>query len=285
MTESLRPPTKDEAQHAARLMSEHWPQPVGEERVVRAWASPRIDREEDVRIGPDAYAIVEGLDEGRVMLELYGRPSQGLLDWAEARAREKGSRFFAGGWASNAMLFRELERRDFHPVRHSHRMEIDLVDEPPAPRWPDEIRLRTFQPGDETVFYELQQETFEDSWEHVRVPFEEWAHRLLQPSAFVPDLWFLALAGDEPAGFAICHPHPEVEGLGWVGLLGVRRPWRRLGLGRALLLHAFSEFRECGLARAGLGVDAESLTGANALYESAGMHVAGRYDIYEKQVA
>jgi ribosomal protein S18 acetylase RimI-like enzyme len=67
-----------------------------------------------------------------------------------------------------------------------------------------------------------------------------------------------------------------------VRLLGVRRPWRRRGLGRALLLHAFGEFRRRGFSRSALGVDAESLTGANRLYERAGMHVAARFDIYEK---
>ena len=44
---------------------------------------------------------------------------------------------------------------------------------------------------------------------------------------------------DEPAGFAICHPHAVDPELGWVRVLGVRRPWRGRGLGRALLLHAF----------------------------------------------
>jgi hypothetical protein len=34
----------------------------------------------------------------------------------------------------------------------------------------------------------------------------------------------------------------------------------------------------------GLGVDAESLTGANLLYESAGMRPVRRYDLYEKEL-
>ena len=72
---------------------------------------------------------------------------------------------------------------------------------------------------------------------------------------------------------------------GWVGILGVLREWRRRGIGRALLLHAFHEFKRRGLPRAGLGVDAESLTGANRLYESAGMHVVRQLDFFEKQLA
>lgn len=69
---------------------------------------------------------------------------------------------------------------------------------------------------------------------------------------------------------------------GWVGTLGVRRPWRRRGLGLALLQHAFGEFRRRGMSRAGLDVDAENTTGAVALYEHAGMHVERRRDTFEK---
>jgi mycothiol synthase len=75
------------------------------------------------------------------------------------------------------------------------------------------------------------------------------------------------------------------DGVGWVGILGVLRDWRRRGIGRALLLHSFDEFRRRGLPRAGLGVDAESLTGANRLYESVGMHVVRRLDFFDKQLA
>ena len=61
--------------------------------------------------------------------------------------------------------------------------------------------------------------------------------------------------------------------VGYVGLLGVRRPWRRKGLGEALLLRSFQAFRERGWTRGTLGVDASSPTGATRLYERAGMRV------------
>ena len=72
---------------------------------------------------------------------------------------------------------------------------------------------------------------------------------------------------------------------GWVGVLGVRKAWRKRGLGRALLLHSFGDFRDRGAARVGLGVDAENTTGAVRLYESAGMHVVRRMDTYERPLA
>jgi mycothiol synthase len=282
MSEEPRAPTSDDALEVVRLMSENAPEPADEDRVRRLWSSPGFDLDRDARLDSDSYVDVEDFGEGRVWIDLRGTMSRAIFDWAEDRASQAGRRLFAGGWSSQEPLLRELERRGFSLVRHSHRMLIDLTNPTPNPIWPEGIEVTTFRPGDERVFYEAHQETFADSWEPIDEPYEEWAHWLLEPPAFDPDLWFLAREGDEPAGFAICHPRTSNPEAGWVRILGVRRPWRQRGLGRALLLHAFAEFRRRGFRQAGLGVDAESLTGANRLYEHAGMHVSARFDIYEK---
>jgi ribosomal protein S18 acetylase RimI-like enzyme len=52
----------------------------------------------------------------------------------------------------------------------------------------------------------------------------------------------------------------------------------------ALLRHSFAEFYKRGWRTAGLDVDASSLTGALKLYERAGMHVARRFDRFEKEL-
>ena len=70
--------------------------------------------------------------------------------------------------------------------------------------------------------------------------------------------------------------------MGYVNVLGVRRPWRKKGLGLALLQHSFGEFYQRGCKRAGLGVDADSLTGATRLYERGGMHVDRQFCLYKK---
>lgn len=282
----MRTPTDADLPTVVRLLSEHSPEPSTEDAVRRTWFSPTFDVEHDARLEIDAYADVGSFTFGddRVWIDVRGRPSSALLDWAESRAKAKGTRLLSGGWDSNGVVLRALESRGFRLVRHSHRMRIDFDEPIPVPSWPDGIAVRSFREGDDRAFYETQEEAFADSWEPTDAPFEEWAHWLLESPAFVPDLWFLALEGDEPAGIAICHPHAGMPELGWVRVLGVRRPWRNRGLGRALLLHAFAEFRLRGLTGAGLGVDAESVTGANRLYERAGMHVAARFDIYEKAV-
>lgn len=47
------------------------------------------------------------------------------------------------------------------------------------------------------------------------------------------------------------------------------------------LLHSFGEFYKRGVMTVGLGVDAESLTGATRLYERAGMWVHHTTKVYE----
>ena len=175
-----------------------------------------------------------------------------------------------------------LRESGFSLVRHSYRMEIELDGSEPEPRWPDGIDVRGFRDGDERTVYEAHMETFEDSWEHTRQPFDEWLYWSVQRTGFDPDLWRLAMAGDELAGIALCRRPPQAPQTGWVSILGVRRPWRRRGLGTALLRESFRALGAAGCSRVVLGVDASSLTGAHRLYESVGMRVLSTFDIYER---
>ena len=116
-------------------------------------------------------------------------------------------------------------------------------------------------------------------------PYDRWRRQQLDAPLARPDMSFVALAGDEIAGVCLCATHESGErGYGWVGILGVRPPWRRRGLGEALLRTAFRAFAAEGATRVGLGVDGENTTGAVRLYERAGMRVIRRYDTYERRL-
>ena len=91
----------------------------------------------------------------------------------------------------------------------------------------------------------------------------------------------IAWDGNEIAGFSL---NRFGKGIGWVGTLAVRRPWRKKGLGLALLRHSFGEFYKRGMTTIGLGVDASNPTGATRLYQRAGMYVAGEFVMYEKEL-
>jgi ribosomal protein S18 acetylase RimI-like enzyme len=83
----------------------------------------------------------------------------------------------------------------------------------------------------------------------------------------------------------VCVPRAsEEEGAGWIEDLAVLGPWRKRGVGLALLLHALGALHGRGMRAALLGVDADSPTGAARLYERAGMREVRRTDLYSKRI-
>ncbi len=213
-----------------------------------------------------------------------------LLAHVEERAREIAGRALEGDrvtlhqWIAsvNGAAKALLEANGFAPVRRMRRMEITLETAPAAPEWAPGIRMRTFVPGtDDRAAHAALDEAFRDHWGHLPMPFEEWAHWTIARETFDPALFFLACEGNEIAGMAQCEVFGEI---GWVNDLAVRRPWRSRGIGLALLRHAFSAFYQRGLTTVGLGVDAQSLTGATRLYERAGMHIAREHLVYENEL-
>lgn len=177
----------------------------------------------------------------------------------------------------------ELHRNEgYQPLRYHWRMEIVLDGPPAEPKFPEGIELRPFIKGEHNVaVWQAQNEAFRDHWGSHDVTLEEWKRSRLEDPEFDPALWQIAWDGDEVAGFSL---NRYRMGIGWIRTLGVRRPWRKRGLGEALLLQSFGEFYKRGTKTIGLGVDAENPTGATRLYKKAGMHIAAEYVIYEKEL-
>ncbi len=152
--------------------------------------------------------------------------------------------------------------------------------------------MRTLRVGEEErAVLRAVREAFRDHWGYVEHPFEDdyqqWMHMLKDDPDFDPSLWFLAVERDEIVGTSLCRLKARDDAeMGWVGTLGVRRAWRRQGIALALLQHSFKEFYRRGKRKVGLGVDAQSLTGATRLYEKAGLHSdpERQFSIYEKEL-
>jgi mycothiol synthase len=244
--------------------------------------------------GIAAYADMnDQAERSRFWIDLRVPPSEhdadvagALLDALEARAAEGAApgaivRVFVP--SPYELALRLVQARGYEVVRHSFQMGIDFDGELAALCWPQGIAVRTFVPGqDDEAVHEAQQEAFADGFEAVRQPYEDW-RRWSFREPFDPSLWLIAEDGAEIAGLCLCRSDAGAEGeLGWIDSLGVRRPWRRRGLGLALLLHGFAELRARGKQGVGLGVDGLNPTGAVRLYERAGMHVARRFDHYQK---
>jgi ribosomal protein S18 acetylase RimI-like enzyme len=211
-----------------------------------------------------------------------------LLDLMEARAQDH---LFLAPEGLQVTLRNTLEGQDraaqsllvgrgYALVRTYWRMLIILDDPPVAPRWPGGIQVRTFKlDEDARLVFETVEEAFQDNWGHLPRRFEAWRRQEMDLEEFDPSLWFLAMDGEMAAGVALCTMR---AGNGWVSYLAVPRPYRRRGLGLALLCHAFASFARRGVRTVELGVDAESSTGATRLYERAGMRVAYDFKLFQK---
>jgi mycothiol synthase len=184
---------------------------------------------------------------------------------------------------SNDPSGHELHRNEgYQPLRYHWRMEIVLDDPPAEPRFPAGIELRPFIKGDHDVaVWQAQNEAWRDHWGSHDVSLEEWKRSRFDDPEFNPALWAIAWDGNEVAGFSL---NRYRMGIGWIRTLGVRRPWRKRGLGEALLMQSFGEFYRRGTKTIGLGVDAQNPTGATRLYQKVGMRVASEFVTYEKEL-
>jgi len=294
----VRPPTLDDAEAASAVIEADERRLRGEVQWdvgdLRDWWS-QVDIERDAwLVETDGRVVAVGSLMRRgdkldgwmtVDPDFTGRGiSTVLVGLAEARARDLGGQTIKlGTFAENAAGRSLLEGLGYRDVRHYYEMRIELDGPPPDAVWPPDLRAVPFELADARNLHAAINDAFAGEWNFYQRPFEEFQRLRLEAPDFDPTLWFVVKDAGEIAAFILCWakrfggPH--------VGLVGVREPWRRRGLGLALLHHAFGEFHRRGARRVGLGVDAENATGATLLYERAGMHVHFEEVVYEKELS
>jgi mycothiol synthase len=262
---------------------------------VVAWLS-RADLEHDSWLFEDDGKLVaagwfEAYGEIGTALGVVAQGAKGrglgtaIADRGEASSRAHGVErvhtFLLPEDAAARSLF---EARGFREVRRFYEMAIELTGPPPSPALEDGLVLEVFRQEDARAFHEAVADAFAENWEFHSLPFDEWWEmRKGQDADEHGPLWFVVRDGGEIA--AAIRNEANRAGGGYVAMLGVRRPWRGRGLGRALLHRAFAEFWGRGLTRVTLGVDAENPHGATKLYESVGMEVESSMLTFEKSLA
>ena len=313
---TFRPPTMDDLTAVVDLLNDCAIDQMGlpdtnRNQVLSDWTAPAFDLPASVRVVETVDNQIVGYIEvwdtdpipvsnwvwGRVHPEFEGRGiGTELMEWAEERLQQTLARvprdlrvsYRAGGLKTHAPTRKLLKNLGMALSRYFWRMVIDLDEAPPEPVWPGGIKMKSLAEGIELrAVYRAFNDAFQDHWGHVEQPEEEmlaeWKHWISTDEEFIPALWFVAMDGEEIAGVCLCRRRGwEDPDMGWVNVLGVRRRWRKQGLGLAMLNFAFDKFHRMGKLRAGLGVDADSLSGATRLYEKAGMHVARETYSYEK---
>ena len=102
-----------------------------------------------------------------------------------------------------------------------------------------------------------------------------------------PSLWRVAWDGDRVAGQVRSYIDEQENAefgrrRGYTEFISVRRPYRRRGLARALLVQSLEAVRDRGMEEAALGVLTENLHGAFRLYESVGFRVVRSWTTLQK---
>ena len=263
----------------------------------------------DLDVAKDAWAIVAPdnalsgygtltveAETGRIFADGYAHPlhygrgiGTTLITLMEARAAElvpalpEGIRIVL---VNNIIATSEpgrslLERQGYSLNRVYFRMHITLDEPPQPPVWPEGISVRVCDGSEEDIHqaYETIEEGFKDHWAHTPRSFEDWRRWLIRedfdPKALVYCSGWRQNRGRNPV------PCPRTGQ--WLDRAGsCAAPWRKRGLGEALLRQAFEAFYARDVPRVGLGVDGQSLTGAQRLYERVGMSVTMRIGRYEE---
>jgi ribosomal protein S18 acetylase RimI-like enzyme len=254
-----------------------------------------IDVEQSVRVVRDGsrivgYGVVRERGEvwsveGFVHPDAFGRGlGKAIATGLEEDAARAGARKIQNDvFEVDARARRLFESLGYLAVRGFREMRIELQTPPPAPEWPDGLRVTSFEAERDAVdFHAAQEEAFADHWGFRPRDFDRWSKEHLGSERFDPTLWCVVRADDEIAAGTMCAA--DTYGGGWVHVLFTRRQWRKQGVGTALLADSFGRFWERGEHSVGLGVDTTNATGAFELYERAGMTPLLSWVVYEKEL-
>jgi mycothiol synthase len=272
---------------------------------------PRLDPTRDLRLWEEDGALIgfghlwpmatpEELN-GRLMLWVHprargnGLESQ-IIDWGDDRLREAARE--QGKWGRLRIQVREdqadrlalMRAEGFTIARYSYTMTRNLAEPISAPRIPDGFVIRGVAgPQEAEQWVEMYNLSFIDHPGSGPWPVEQALHYLEEPN-YRPDLNLVALAPDGTfAGFCWSVIYAEQNArsgrqVGEIDILGTRRGFRKLGLGRALLLEGLRRIKAAGMDTARLGVIANNPTGALQLYESAGFERVHTWILHSRDV-
>jgi ribosomal protein S18 acetylase RimI-like enzyme len=139
---------------------------------------------------------------------------------------------------------------------------------------PEGFEIRPVDRSHLREIFDADAKAFRDHWGSVHD--DEAAYdRFASDHRTDPSLFVVAFAGDEVAG-AVLNLIDDAENelfdrrRGLLDSVFVRRPYRRRGLGRALVQRSLAVLRDRGMTSAALGVDAQNPHEALRLYEACG---------------
>ncbi|MFZ9767860.1 MAG: GNAT family N-acetyltransferase [Candidatus Limnocylindrus sp.] len=239
-----------------------------------AWAIGATDAEK-----PRAYL------DGGVHPGLHGIGlGRSLFAWSKDRAEELLAPFPGATIQAQTVELEERTQRLYvaagmRPIRYYSEMLLRFADRPtsstlsdaPLPAGYQSLRIADVDLEELRV---LKNHCFADHWGTSSMTPIEWQEYLAAESARPALGEVIATESGQLVAYQLTGAFPQdtdtVGHVLWVNNLGVHREYRNRGLARLLLERHLIRAQADGYEGSMLGVDAESLTGANKLYESVG---------------
>jgi len=209
-----------------------------------------------------------------------------LLRWQEQRLRQIAQQrptekpcVFGGNAdetqpGNRALLLSEGYTVAFTMVWMTCQLPTEPIQLAPLPAG---LEIRAVSREQLPAIYAANVEAFAENHDPLE-SYETWLNDLGGPD---PDtsLWVVAWDGDQIAGHVISTSDEEGAHTPWVG---IQRPWRRRGLGKALMTRMLQRCQERDVQQADIGARAENPGKAVHLYESVGYQVVKRTPRYRK---
>ncbi|GAA3336081.1 hypothetical protein GCM10020358_06880 [Amorphoplanes nipponensis] len=276
------------------------------EEVREALTSPHTDPVRDCWVALDGDGAIVGWayprnasGGDRDFAEVYVWPERGepalrpLLALLLGRITERGREFGhdpytvrAGAVPTERAWIAALTGAGFTFLKQHARMTMALDGPVTAPAPPPGVTVRPVRHDDEAElrrFHATIAEAFRDS-DHPATDYETWRERVRGESSIAWDEWFVGAVDGEWAGVLQSSDTSAEDNGGWVRALAVLRPYRRRGVGAALLHRAFAAYAAKGRTTAGLGVDLANPTQAARLYRAVGMRPLYEANVYQRTV-
>lgn len=209
-----------------------------------------------------------------------------LTEIAQSHPKGKPSYFESETVDSEILRQAVLEKEGYKAIRYAFNMVRPDLENIPNLTLPEGVEIRPVLPEHYQAINDASREAFRDEWGYspdLEPPVDQW----LEDPNFDPSLWRVAWEGDQVVGMVLSFINERENQeykrkRGYTENICVRRPWRKRGIAKALIAAALHAIKEKGMEDAGLGVDAENLSGALQLYESMGYRMIKRFSIYRK---